>query len=52
MGAGYLPRPHPGLLGGELSPGRSQEPVISDLYDPELAPPLWASVSPWVKDAG
>lgn len=47
MGAGYLPRP----LGGELSPGGSQEPVVSALYDPELAPPLWASVSPWVKDA-
>lgn len=52
MGAGHLPRPHPGLLGGELSPGGSQESVISALYDPELAPSLWASVFPWVKGAG
>ena len=52
MAAGYLSRTLPGLLGGELSPGGSQEPVINALYDLELGPSLWASVSPWVKGAG
>lgn len=50
--AGYLPRPHPGLLGSELSTGGSQESVTKGFHDPELVLSLWISVSLWIKGAG